>query len=78
MLAARLDASPYFWDSFTELWQGEQTCAETFAGATGEFGSLVLRMLCSPWQSVQTGASAVPLPAATPWTLASYSLAIFA
>jgi hypothetical protein len=40
--------------------------------ATGEFGSVCRRMLCSPWQVVQTGASALPLLRAAACTLPSY------
>ena len=36
------------------------TCGETLAAATGERGSFGERMLCSPWQSVQAGASVLP------------------
>src|SRR5262249_1190334 len=31
-----------------------------------------LRMLCSPWQSVQSGACVMPRANACPWTLARY------
>ena len=63
---------PYFSESLRELWQGEQTWAETFFASTGERGSVCRRMLCSPWQSVQTGEFRFPRFRAAAWTLCSY------
>src|SRR6476660_199216 len=62
----------------SEPWQEEQTRAETFRAATGDFGSFGERMLCSPWQSVQAGASLFPLRSAMPWTLAENAWFSFA
>jgi hypothetical protein len=39
---------PYLVASRTEEWQGEQTSAETFPGATGESGASAFLIVCSP------------------------------
>src|SRR5215217_4095930 len=51
-------------------WQRPQVMAGRLEAKTGEPGSFTERMRCSPWQSVQTGASSVPWATAWPWTLA--------
>ena len=43
-----------------------------WAAFTGEAALLGLRMLCSPWQSVHTGACAIPRAKACPCTLDRY------
>ena len=66
---------PYFADSSTDVWQGEQTCAETFFAAVRERGSDRARIVCSPWHVVQTGESEFPLSTAVPCTLCPYVFA---
>jgi len=43
-----------------------------FRRFTGEDGSLARTIVCSPWQSVHTGESAIPPRIPFPWTLFSY------
>ena len=43
-----------------------------FRELTDEDGSLTLAIVCSPWQSVHTGDSAIPARIPFPWTLFSY------
>jgi hypothetical protein len=58
--AYRPAVSPYFSVREMDSWQGEQVISATLAGDTGDAGSLLERMPCSPWQCVQTGASVSP------------------
>src|SRR3990172_8550297 len=60
----------------TSSWHLEQV-ATTCVGYTLDSGSVGLRMLCSPWQFVHTGASLKPLSTAQPWMLFSNSAYIF-
>ncbi len=75
-VAKRLLSIPYFSESRSEEWQGVQTFWETFAAATGDFGSFAFRMPCSPWQVVQVGASRTPFASALPWALLAKTLPI--
>src|SRR5512134_1463118 len=43
-----------------------------FFAKTGDVGSVIFVILCSPWQSVQTGESAIPPRIPLPCTLFSY------
>ena len=52
-------------------WQWAQVLA-TWPAFTVEALSAAPRMLCSPWQLVQTGASVMPLARALPCTEAEY------
>ncbi len=62
---------PNFSVSRRSPWQRPQVIFGTFEAKTGEPLSAGPRIRCSPWQSVQTGASAMPLAAALPCTLTS-------
>ena len=53
-----------------DSWQRVQVVLEMVAGNTVELGLDGSWIECSPWQSVQTGASVLPRAAATPCTLA--------
>jgi hypothetical protein len=58
---------PYFSLSTVDSWHGEQVISATLERDTGERGSSGDRIPCSPWQSVQTGASVSPRTASWPW-----------
>src|SRR5512138_2903486 len=60
---------PYLVARRTDEWQGEQTSVETFSGATGDSGASAFLIVCSPWQSVQTGVSGFPFAIPCPCTL---------
>jgi len=68
---------PYLLVRRTEAWHSAHTCWARFVLCTGDDGSVCLRMSCSPWQSVQTGESTLPLASAIAWTLVPYSRACF-
>jgi hypothetical protein len=52
-------------------WQPEHVFG-MFRELTAEDGSSILAIVCSPWQSVHTGDSAIPPRIPFPWTLFSY------
>jgi len=52
-------------------WQPEHVFG-MFRGLTDEDGSPIFAIVCSPWQSVHTGDSAIPPRIPFPWTLFSY------
>jgi len=56
----RSPASPYFSVKVTELWNGAANRADTLR-ARNRRSDLMRKKLCSPWQSVHTGASLLPL-----------------
>jgi hypothetical protein len=56
----------------TSPWQLPQVSRMLLA-FTGEATLVCLRMSCSPWQSVQSGACVTPRASAWPWTLARNS-----
>ena len=58
---------PYFSLSTADSWHGEQVISATLERDTGDNGSSGDRIPCSPWQSVQTGASVSPRATSWPW-----------
>jgi hypothetical protein len=49
-----------------EAWHLEH-CSETFVANTEDWGSVCLKIRCSPWHPGQDGTSPVPFASITPW-----------
>src|SRR6185369_2769858 len=65
-LTSRSDGSPNLRVSRTSPWQLPQV-SRMCAAFTGEASLVCLKILCSPWQSVQSGAWVTPRARAWPW-----------
>src|SRR6185369_17122463 len=70
-LVTRSPGSPNLRISFTSWWQLPHV-SRIWAAFTGEAALLGLMILCSPWQSPQSGAWVTPRATACPCTLARY------
>src|SRR4051812_36064780 len=70
-LNTRSLGKPNFRVRRTSAWQLPQV-SRMWPAFTGEAALLGLMILCSPWQSVQSGAWVMPRANAIPWTLARY------